>query len=1078
MVNFILSFCKITAASRIFSRNFYLPLLKPLTPKDALRTFRITGKWLLGSKIQHYIPVLLNHRSKKPKNAKNYGKIVHKPNEDFTYLHPVFDMENESHQLLLKVLNEKKADGNFVYTVEDKKCNIILTGQFELAIRDGDIIDILVAQRNDKILVKLKDFKKVGIEMDCFETNGIVLLMGEGATGPEEEKFHHHGKFTMSIAKIFEDKEREQEEWELELKKLINRKKKQVGEGTKEWDELIQVTMKTFDLGKFEKDAKRVVDQVAEPIVEYQIGMKVENLEKTTKVPEVLQKYGLHILPTLAEVPQIINCMSNAKLHEIEAEIELEVLEDGILLKKNMLHKISGVLVTLENGQERFVSGQMVKTEDGDVFVPGQTVETEFGMEYSPGFTVNLEGKPTLIKGLIVGEENKQQPVFVPTDSTITAEGHLSFATTKEERVLYKPKKRPFHKEKKIFIEAPEEEETNGVEEINQENIAQEEEKPKPKKIRKKKKTKKQPESNIKIEEVPPTPLLELESIFLEFKVEDEPKTEESLEVNENTDNEGSFSLDQRQEWEQLLKELMDDGLEDIIASIENKKASLQQKLEALRQLKVSLGDESITYVSLEDAQDISALLTTNKAYVGTLSEILVTLTRRVATLRERCSINPDNVDNPSKVSPPGTYKSDFDMKFDSSSNKVKVALKAATVAANELLKARPKDQIGALMAMKTSLVKYLTNDTLIEELCDLMGTSLERNEICSSVFRELTQKMKESKIATLKSAVGIYETKRDTDEIVGKLEQILERDGDLTGPAFSKLCKNDSKFLDGFINIIKVKANRQKTEEAVLECVKETIVKIVKDNSFKNLLGFVQTANDEEMKEFLQEAVAISKALGLNEVSENLLKCKSLKENILDKHSQSLLQRLTIMRQLAEKDHSLKAGLYRVRKNPDCGRTDPRIRQLVKESGVLISEASPLKNSKELPLQFLKTGNILAIEDYLVQRLQHDGPVLITKKGLQAIVPKEASSSVLAGRVPYLLIDETGISNFKPKHLIGALSMVQNRKKSFDDYVGAYDRENRSMSPFLSSSRGSSPLSADYKSGIRKSLANSRMVA
>lgn len=308
-MNYVLNFCRITSASRIFSRNFYLPLLKPTTPKDAMRTFRITGKWLLGSKTQHYIPVLLNHEekrhlderrrkkcnkrrtiAKKQRNryvkndkvkhcqstrinkqedlttpvyvtpddkeivkqqdadvqSQQYENVkpqddvkleeeeLHELMDDYIYMMPRFDHENESHRLLLNILNTKEnPPGFFVYTVDDKRCNVVLTGQFERALRDGDVIDVMVSQRNDKLLIKLKNFKKVPLELDRFDMtmNGNDLFSGEGATSLEEEKFHHHGKFIMSIAKIFEDKEREAEEWELELRRIVEKRIKRAFEG-------------------------------------------------------------------------------------------------------------------------------------------------------------------------------------------------------------------------------------------------------------------------------------------------------------------------------------------------------------------------------------------------------------------------------------------------------------------------------------------------------------------------------------------------------------------------------------------------------------------------------------------------------------------------------------------------------------------------------------------------------------------------------------------------------------------------------------------------------------------------------
>lgn len=535
MVNYVLSFCKITAASRLFSRNFYLPLLKPLTPKEALRTFRITGKWLLGGKIQHYMPVLLNHRKKRPKNLKNYGKRAHEEIPDYTYMTPVLDSDNETHQLLIAILEKKKkGKGNFVYTVDDKKYNIVLQGELEHAILDGDVIDVLVSQRTDKVIIKLKSMKKVPVEIQYYEeTPQSTLYCGEGATSPEDEKFHHHGKYTMSIAKMFEDRELQEEKWEEELRKLLRRRKKQAREGSKDWKEMMKENMKNMDWNKFEENAKKVIDEIEEPACEQQIDMEIDDLQTTKNVNEtLLNNHLLEQIPTLKEIPDIIKNMGNATLTEIEAT------EDNPN-EINQKRRVSGVKVTLPSGKECFVSGQMVHTEDGDVFVPGQTIENEFGLEYAPGITINIDNKPTLISGLIMGEE-ETDPMFMPTQSTITSDGQLTFASTPEER-------------------------------------------PKPQSEKQRLKKKK------------------IEEIIMEVDLEDNDTEDKSLdndvssiELNNSEFEELDYEAmrlkqeQQRLEIEHLKSILMDDGMDDLLASIEDKRELLRRKLEELRKMNVN----------------------------------------------------------------------------------------------------------------------------------------------------------------------------------------------------------------------------------------------------------------------------------------------------------------------------------------------------------------------------------------------------------------------------------------------------------------------------------------------------------
>lgn len=1009
---------------------------------------------MLGNKTQHYIPVLLNHHEKRSETENDYGRMEHEMMEDYNYLIPILDPENENHRQLLNILNSKDSDGSFVYTVDDKRCNIVFGGQLEHAIRDGDVIDVLVSQRNDKILIKLKNFKKVPLEMNQLDPEEEILLSGEGSTSPEEERFHHHGKFTMSIAKIFEDKEREAEEWELELKRIIEKRIKKAGEGTKEWNDLISINLNQLDWRKYEKDCKRVVDQLAEPIVEQHIGMEVTNLDLTKDVAQVVNiAEVLHQLPTMGEIPDVVNSMSNATPHEIEAEIEKESFPKS-------KRRVSGVKVTLPSGKECFVTGQMVKTDNGDVFVPGQTVENEFGCEYAPGITVNMDNQPTLINGLIVGEEDNQRAMFCPTDTTITSEGQLSFTTTKEERIKYKPRK-PRKPKLKIKKEKENLEEIQEILTPKEEKI---EEKPKKKRLKKKTTptTPKKEELETIIMAIPD----DLGLTFEEVQIEAKPQPKLEPEPEETRDD-SSLEQDQRQELEQLRKELLDDGLDEIVASLEEKRTSLKQKLEELRKIKVSYSNDSVTYINNQDAEQIASTITSQNS--RKLSEILITLTRRAATFRDRRAIDPENVHNPSIICST-THVTESDSRFQECESKLKMVLKKAMVEANEVFKSRPKDQ---LLALKTiGEVLEGLKESSVEELCNLMNTSLERNEICTSIFKELTQNITENKLEMLKA----IKNETDGDLAVEKIVGIINKEGSVMVGAFKKISKAYEGVLEKIQETIKRKVNRIKTEKGAIELLQNAIVASVKESSEEMLNDFVKDADENSKRDFIAEAIGLSTALGRNEIVENLSGLSldpELKIKACSKVSMELLKRLLVIRKLAERDYSLKTALERIKKNPDCGKTDPRIRQLVRESAVLISDASPLQNSKDLPLTFLKNQNFLAIEDFLVQRSSSNYPILICKKGLQAVIPKESARSVLAGRVPYVLIDESGIGTFKPMHTLSALKSNKNRER-FEDYSCITGRE---TSPRFTP-RQSSPKASEVRDRIRKSLNRSRMLA
>nr|CAH7761610.1 unnamed protein product [Callosobruchus chinensis] len=987
MVNYVLSFCKITGASKIFKRNFYLPLLKPLTPREALRTLRITGKWLLGAKYQHYIPVLLNHTQKRSKKSADYGKLHHEKSDDYTYMTPVFDPENESQKILINLLEGKESNGMYVYTVHDKKYNIVFSTQFEVALRDGEIIDVLVSQKNDKILIKMKDRKKVPMEIQYFEGDCDNLYTGEAATDAEQEKHHHHGKYTMGLAQMFEEKEMREERWEEELKKIMKRRKKVKWENSKAYKEMMKRNMKNMNWNKFEEEAKRVIDEIEEPAKEQAIEMEVEDLEATKNVNETILGRGeemLNQLPTLTEIPDIIKNMGSASLHEIEASPEDE---------NNKGRRVSGVKVTLPSGKECFISGQMVLTEEGEVFVPGQTVHNEFGDEYVPGITTVINNQPTLVSGLILGEQD-QDPLFLPSQSSITADGTLTFTSDPEERPP-----------------------------------------PPPESERKVKRKKKEPEvlSEIVEEENP----FENFEIVILCDSDDSESEDKSVEVSsEELNNSELEELDieairlrqeqHRLELEKLNQQLFDD-MSDIISNLEDKKAELKRKLDELRKKHMDNQNNLVTYVNEKDAMEVAAKITEDKELINRLSDILLTMTRRSATFRDKNSVRSDNIN----LDCPSSNASEAEISLNGCTNKLRALYKTALVAANDVFKNRPKDQLLALTTIGNILCGPLKNDgRLLKELINIMKTQIDRDEICNVAFKQLTQAIEDTKVAVLNKIVDEELSTLEFNELV---EKILGSEN-IMNIAFQKITKLEHSIVKSVVDNISSQLHEVRLEEDAVAVLQKSIVKAVKtmvDDRYAKI-----SYND-----FKEDAISFAKALDMEDVIDDLQKSRTFSEQTTD-----LLKRVLLMRQIAERDYSLRTAITRIKRNPEVARSDPRIRQLIRESGCLVSELKPLYNSRGMPLNLMKRQNLLAIEDYLVRKTNLDYPVLISRGAFQAIIPKDASRGVLAGRIPYVLVDESGVTNFKPMHMMSAIQVNKNREKRIDDYLsGVRERDDTS---------------------------------
>lgn len=443
-LNHMLSFCKITLASRIFQRNNYFPLFRVLTPKDARR--RLLRK--LQGPLEHYIPVLMNHKrreklskGKRVKLAVGYGKRPHKLEDDLRYVCLKWDMDNDKHKRICNLLKSKRRlKGKFVYEIYERDTGLVVTGQMEDALRDGDICDLMISDFSDKLIVRLKNGDKATVAIEDWE-GPMSFLEGEGATTKDTEDKHHYGKATMGLAQIYEMKEKGADDDELERLQNAAKKRAKMHAVDIDPDVLVKKEMKVvldnLDYAddfedEFEKEMKKKMKKAKdkakgkeeETVEEGEVGerdleklipeestqMNVNNMESTTNVSEKLLEGGIHViksLPLVTEINEAIKGMGEGKQEKVS--------------------EVSGVTVKIGD-TERFLVGQMVNTAGGEIFVPGQTINTEDGPKYMPGITVNIDDTPTLFGGLVMANDFGEA-VFLPGQAVITEDGQLELGS-------------------------------------------------------------------------------------------------------------------------------------------------------------------------------------------------------------------------------------------------------------------------------------------------------------------------------------------------------------------------------------------------------------------------------------------------------------------------------------------------------------------------------------------------------------------------------------------------------------------------------------------------------------------------
>jgi hypothetical protein len=422
------NYCRITGKSRSLPKPNYFPILIPLSPDDVRRFCRITGK-SYGLPSHHFIPVILTSFSTKKKCRVtnmapylgrhhyfpeiSYGKRKHIVLLDYRYVRPKISATADKE--LLDIINEKEteSDKSFVYRVDEKQCNLVFPAKLEVAIRDGDISNIMFAKDSDEILLKLKKGKSVSVGLEMYADNLDDLFEGEG---PREEvilerereleqqkkkrKVSQKGMMNRSITKIFEDKENMKDEKEaIELKRKTTKKKKKVEESPKKvgnhLEKVPEEGLKAFHgkvivktrVKNFEK--KIVYDNAA--------GFEISQLSGSYKKPN-LKPLVQNLTQIQSKSPEALKKLENAveRLQNSAYEISsllptedelLDVLQNITKGRKSELNGVPGCQIDID-GRRVFLPGEYISNDNGaETFVPGQAMTGSNGTTtFVPGF--------------------------------------------------------------------------------------------------------------------------------------------------------------------------------------------------------------------------------------------------------------------------------------------------------------------------------------------------------------------------------------------------------------------------------------------------------------------------------------------------------------------------------------------------------------------------------------------------------------------------------------------------------------------------------------------------------------------
>ena len=180
-----MSFCLITGRARSLPKPNFFPIIPPISPADARRLCRITGKRMDA---HNYLPLLevgkrpecvkcsITHGKKgqkidneDKKNAAS-GLNFHTVRNDFKYVTPIlrkdvmepgdlkaFEDLQKVLKRLKKSLPEEERDKMYAYMMPSLLCGLIVPAEVEEAIKIGEMETVSLSKTCDKAIFKGKN---------------------------------------------------------------------------------------------------------------------------------------------------------------------------------------------------------------------------------------------------------------------------------------------------------------------------------------------------------------------------------------------------------------------------------------------------------------------------------------------------------------------------------------------------------------------------------------------------------------------------------------------------------------------------------------------------------------------------------------------------------------------------------------------------------------------------------------------------------------------------------------------------------------------------------------------------------
>ncbi|XP_053683054.1 uncharacterized protein LOC128733472 [Sabethes cyaneus] len=683
---------------------------------------------------------------------------------------------------------------------------------------------------------------------------------------------------------------------------------------------------------------------------------------------------------------------------------------------------IPGQVVQTDHG-EQFVPGQVIETSEGLKFVPGQIIETKNGSKFVPGQTMHTIEGPRFVPGQIIN--TKAGPMFIPGQVISTDDDGEKFVPGQivdtDDGPRFVPGRVVETENKVTFIPG---------------RIVQTAEGPK---------------------FVAPD-LKDTEDGDEEFHVQSFTVTPEELKLlkpNQTTST-------------------MDTTESTLVVTLDS--SMLQQLSEAGMHVGRQVEASAVDYVlqSTKERKALQQFITEHHIQAASID----VMENIFEGLKKVCKqINLTSLQY-------GTEEDKLNADISACNGSAEVVEMLAANLVTILINANESENRN-MYEVIAEAIKMSSNEYSIEELQHAMETPIASDYLASVMNRTIVKNNIDQKLKTITAFVDVdVEDGEETGISAphGAIEEFCQlMNNDRMSEAFVNLLKKDENLFKSIVSSLKISGVVEDSVN-ISDILQAAVVDSIQDRAQSAMVELLSDQNQVQLTSLLKKSSGLALALGHSKEAEMfqylVTHPKALKDLNKEDELFNIINRVLIMEELAEDDDECRELIDSLEKTPSHATKSDKLRELIRQSGALTF--TPVKKvvietSKDVPISLFYTNNRLAIDEFFLKsgQVQRHSPkaFLIIKKGIQAVIPRESSHEVLAGKIAYTVLDEHGIRHFQPMNVLNALKITPRFCHRFSLYTCDIreDPDNDTLSSNSSHDGDWDDSSNHYRSGLSR---------